>query len=48
LADLLATRPAGPMRVTAETADFATAYGHWLAGNFADAVHLEGAAWEDH
>lgn len=44
LADLLATRPAGPMRVTAETADFATAYGHWLAGNFADAARLEGAA----
>jgi hypothetical protein len=44
LADLLATRPAGPMRVTAETADFATAYGHWLAGNFVDAARLEGAA----
>ena len=44
LADLLATRSAGPMRVTAETADFATAYGHWLAGNFVDAARFEGAA----
>jgi len=44
LADLLATRPAGSMRVTAETADFATAYGHWLAGNFVDAARFEGAA----
>lgn len=44
LVDLLATRPAGPMRVTVETPDFATAYGHWLAGNFADAARLEVAA----
>ena len=44
VADLLAIRPAGPTRVTAETADFGTAYGHWLAGNFADGARLEGAA----
>jgi hypothetical protein len=44
LADLLATRAAGPVRVTAETADFAIAHGHWLAGNFAEAARVEGAA----
>jgi hypothetical protein len=44
LADLLAIRAAGPVRVTAETADFASANGHWLAGNFAEAARLEGAA----
>ena len=44
LADLLAIRAAGPVRVTAETGDFASAHGHWLAGNFAEAARLEGAA----
>ena len=44
LADLLAIRAAGPVRVTAETADFAVAHGHWLAGNFAEAARVEGAA----
>lgn len=44
LADLLAIRAAGPVRVTAETADFAIAHGHWLAGNFAEAARVEGAA----
>jgi hypothetical protein len=41
LADLLATRPAGPVRVTAETPDWAAAWGQWLAGNYADAARLE-------
>ena len=41
LADLLASRPAGPVRVTAETADWAAAWGQWLAGNYADAGRLE-------
>jgi len=44
LADLLAVRAAGPVRVTTETADFASAHGHWLAGNFAEAARIEGAA----
>lgn len=44
LADLLAIRAAGPVRVTAETADFAVAHGHWLAGNFAEAARVEAAA----
>ena len=44
LTDLLAIRAAGPVRVTAETADFAIAHGHWLAGNFAEAARVEGAA----
>jgi hypothetical protein len=41
LADLLATRPAGPVRLTAETADFAPAHAYWLAGNFAEAGRLD-------
>ena len=44
LADLLAIRAVGPVRVTAETADFAIAHGHWLAGNFAEVARVEGAA----
>jgi len=44
LADLIAIRAAGPVRVTAETGDFGIAHGHWLAGNFAEAARVEGAA----
>lgn len=44
LTDLLASRPAGPIRVLVETKDFAGAYGNFLAGNFADAAKVEGAA----
>jgi hypothetical protein len=44
LADVLASRPAGPIRVLAETRDFAGAYGNFLAGNFAEAAKVEGAA----
>jgi hypothetical protein len=44
LADLLAVRPAGPVRVTAETPDFAAAHAHWLAGNYAEAARLDGPA----
>jgi hypothetical protein len=44
LDDLLSRRPAGPVRVVSETADFAAARGHLLAGNFAEAARLESAA----
>ena len=44
LADLLSIRPAGPIRVLSETADFAPAMGQFLAGNFAEASRVEGAA----
>lgn len=44
LADLLASRPAAPLRVIAETADFGAAYTHFLAGNFAEASRLTAAA----
>ncbi|MBI2527110.1 MAG: hypothetical protein HYV93_14145, partial [Candidatus Rokubacteria bacterium] len=41
LPDLLAVRPAGAVRVTAETPDFAPAQAHWFAGNYAEAAKLE-------
>jgi len=44
LADLLAARPAGPVRTLAETTDFARARGQYQAGNFADAGKVDGAA----
>ncbi len=44
LDDLLSRRPAGPVRVVSETADFVTARGHLLAGNFAEAARVEGGA----
>ena len=45
LADLLATRPAGPMRVLAQSGQFADARASLLAGNFADTAKIEvGAA----
>jgi hypothetical protein len=37
-ADLLATRPAGPVRATTQTAEFASAYAQFQAGNFAEAA----------
>lgn len=43
-ADLLAARPAGPMRVLGETGDFARAHAAFLAGNFADAARIEAGA----
>lgn len=44
LDDLLSRRPAGPVRVVTETADFATARSHLLAGNFAEAARVDVAA----
>lgn len=44
LADLLATRPAGPVRATTQTAEFAPAYARFQAGNFADAARLAAPA----
>jgi hypothetical protein len=44
LADLVATRPAGAVRVIAESPDFARARASWLSGNFADLTKLEGGA----
>lgn len=44
LAELLATRPAGPMRTTTQTAEFGPAYGQFQAGSFADAARLGAAA----
>jgi hypothetical protein len=44
LGDLLASRPAGPVRVLAESPEFARARASWLAGNFADLAKLEGGA----
>ena len=43
LADLLAIRPAGPLRALTETAEFGPAYAQFEAGNFADAARLGGA-----
>jgi hypothetical protein len=40
--DLLAGRPAAPVRVLGETGDFATAQAAFLAGSFADAAKVEG------
>jgi hypothetical protein len=44
LPELLATRPAGPLRAITQTAEFAPAYAQFLAGNFADAARLGAAA----
>jgi len=44
LVDLLALRPAGPVRTLAESTDFARAHGQFQAGNFAEAGRLETAA----
>jgi hypothetical protein len=43
LADLLARRPAGPVRVVGESADFASTFGSYLAGDFAETARREGA-----
>jgi hypothetical protein len=43
LPDLLAVRPAGPLRAVTQTADFGPAYAQYQAGNFSDAARL-GAA----
>jgi hypothetical protein len=40
LADLLATRAAGPLRAMTQTADFPQAYAQFQAGNFADVARL--------
>jgi hypothetical protein len=40
LADVLATRPAGPPRALTQTADFGQAYAQFQAGNFADLTKL--------
>jgi hypothetical protein len=40
LAELLATRPAGPVRTVIQTGEFADAYKHFEAGNFADAGRI--------
>lgn len=40
LPDLLATRPAGPLRAVTQTAEFGQAYAQFQAGNFADAAKL--------
>jgi hypothetical protein len=42
LADLLAVRAAGPVRVVGETAEFARAQAFVLAGNYAEAARVEG------
>lgn len=44
LADLLATRPASPLRAVAQTADFGQAYAQFQAGDFADAARVGAAA----
>jgi hypothetical protein len=44
LPDLLATRPAGPLRATTQTAEFAPAYAQFQAGNFTDAARLAAPA----
>ena len=44
IADLLSRRPAGPMHVVGETADFSRAFSGYLTGNFADASRRESAA----
>jgi hypothetical protein len=44
LPELLATRPAGPMRTTAQTTEFGPAYAQFQAGSFADAARLGTAA----
>jgi len=42
--DMLATRPAGPVRTIIETAEFAPAHKQFEAGNFADAGRIAAAA----
>jgi hypothetical protein len=44
LSDVLATRPAGPLRATTQTAEFAQAYAQFQAGNFTDAARLAAPA----
>lgn len=44
LVDLLATRPAGPVRTVIQTGEFAEAYKQFEAGNFADAGRIGAAA----
>jgi hypothetical protein len=44
LPDLLATRPAAPLRATTQTAEFAQAYAQFQAGNFAEAMRLAAPA----
>jgi hypothetical protein len=44
LPDVLATRPAGPLRATTQTAEFAQAYAQFQAGNFTDAARLAAPA----
>lgn len=42
--DMLARRPAGPVRTLIETGDFAEAYKQFETGNFADAARISAAA----
>jgi hypothetical protein len=44
LGDLLAIRPAGPVRAVTHTAEFSQAYAQFQGGNFADAARLVAAA----
>jgi hypothetical protein len=44
LPDLLATRPAGPLRAVTQTAEFGQAYAQFQAGNFAEAAKLAAPA----
>ncbi|HXD98826.1 MAG TPA: hypothetical protein VN646_19905 [Candidatus Acidoferrum sp.] len=44
LPDVLATRPAAPLRATTQTAEFAQAYAQFQAGNFTDAARLTAPA----
>lgn len=44
LADMLTIRPVGPLRIVAQTGEFGQAYEQLLAGNFADAARIDGAA----
>jgi hypothetical protein len=44
LPELLATRPAGPVRSSTQTTEFGSAYTQFQAGSFADAARLGSAA----
>lgn len=44
LSDVLATRPASPLRAVTQTAEFGPAYAQFQAGNFADAAKLGASA----
>jgi hypothetical protein len=44
LPELLATRPAGPVRASTQTTEFGSAYTQFQAGSFADAARLGSAA----